>query len=62
MVDLHNLPERAQRFVVGVVLAAGTARKELGHKATVVRYPGGNHGRGCLAQVGRQSFLRREAR
>ena len=28
MVDLHNLPERAQRFVVGVVLAAETARKE----------------------------------
>ena len=28
MVDLHNLHERAQRFVVGVVLAAETARKE----------------------------------
>ena len=28
MIDLHNLPERAQRFVVGVVLAAETARKE----------------------------------
>jgi DNA helicase HerA-like ATPase len=28
LVDLHNLPERAQRFVVGVVLAAETARKE----------------------------------
>jgi uncharacterized protein len=28
VVDLHNLPERAQRFVVGVVLAAETARKE----------------------------------
>ncbi|MGD9528442.1 MAG: ATP-binding protein [Pseudonocardia sp.] len=26
VVDLHNLPERAQRFVVGVVLAAETAR------------------------------------
>jgi hypothetical protein len=28
VVDLHNLPERAQRFVVGVVLAAEAARKE----------------------------------
>jgi len=28
VVDLHNLPERAQRFVVGVVLASETARKE----------------------------------
>jgi hypothetical protein len=28
VVDLHNLPERAQRFVVGVVLAAETARKD----------------------------------
>jgi DNA helicase HerA-like ATPase len=28
VVDLHNLPERAQRFVVGVVLAAETNRKE----------------------------------
>jgi DNA helicase HerA-like ATPase len=28
VVDLHNLPERAQRFVVGVMLAAETARKE----------------------------------
>jgi DNA helicase HerA-like ATPase len=28
VVDLHNLQERAQRFVVGVVLAAETARKE----------------------------------
>jgi DNA helicase HerA-like ATPase len=28
VVDLHNLPERAQRFVVGVILAAETARKE----------------------------------
>ncbi len=28
VVDLHNLPERAQRFVVGLVLAAETARKE----------------------------------
>ncbi|AEA26117.1 ATP-binding protein [Pseudonocardia benzenivorans] len=28
VVDLHNLPERAQRFVVGVTLAAETARKE----------------------------------
>ena len=28
VVDLHNLPERAQRFVVGVVLAAETTRKE----------------------------------
>ena len=28
VVDLHNLPERAQRFVVGVVLAVETARKE----------------------------------
>jgi DNA helicase HerA-like ATPase len=28
VVDLHKLPERAQRFVVGVVLAAETARKE----------------------------------
>lgn len=28
VVDLHALPERAQRFVVGVVLAAETARKE----------------------------------
>jgi DNA helicase HerA-like ATPase len=28
VVDLHNLHERAQRFVVGVVLAAQTARKE----------------------------------
>jgi hypothetical protein len=28
VVDLHNLPERAQRFVVGVVLTAETARKE----------------------------------
>ena len=28
VVDLHNLPERAQRFVVGVVLATETSRKE----------------------------------
>jgi len=28
VVDLHNLVERAQRFVVGVTLAAETARKE----------------------------------
>jgi uncharacterized protein len=28
VIDLHNLPERAQRFVVGVVLAAETNRKE----------------------------------
>lgn len=28
VVDLHNLPERAQRFVVGVVLTAETTRKE----------------------------------
>ena len=28
VIDLHNLPERAQRFVVGVVLSAETARKE----------------------------------
>ncbi|MCL2585056.1 MAG: ATP-binding protein [Streptosporangiales bacterium] len=28
VVDLHNLHERAQRFVTGVVLAAETARKE----------------------------------
>lgn len=28
VVDLHNLIERAQRFVVGVILAAETARKE----------------------------------
>jgi DNA helicase HerA-like ATPase len=28
VVDLHNLPERAQRFVVGVVLGAETERKE----------------------------------
>ncbi|ONH57826.1 ATPase [Frankia sp. CcI49] len=28
VVDLHNLPERAQRFVVGVVLADETRRKE----------------------------------
>ncbi len=28
VVDLHNLRERAQRFVVGVVLAAETVRKE----------------------------------
>jgi DNA helicase HerA-like ATPase len=28
VVDLHNLHERAQRFIVGVVLAAETARKE----------------------------------
>lgn len=28
VVDLHNLMERAQRFVTGVVLAAETARKE----------------------------------
>jgi DNA helicase HerA-like ATPase len=28
VVDLHNLPERAQRFVVGVVLAAEAERKE----------------------------------
>ncbi len=28
VVDLHNMHERAQRFVVGVVLAAETARKE----------------------------------
>jgi hypothetical protein len=28
VVDLHNLHERAQRFAVGVVLAAETARKE----------------------------------
>jgi DNA helicase HerA-like ATPase len=28
VVDLHNLPERAQRFVVGTVLAAESARKE----------------------------------
>jgi DNA helicase HerA-like ATPase len=28
VIDLHNLAERAQRFVVGVVLAAETARKE----------------------------------
>jgi hypothetical protein len=29
VVDLHNLPERAQRFVVGVVLAAEKTRKEV---------------------------------
>ena len=28
MVDIHNLVERAQRFVVGVTLSAETARKE----------------------------------
>jgi len=28
VVDLHNLTERAQRFVVGVLLSAETARKE----------------------------------
>jgi DNA helicase HerA-like ATPase len=28
VIDLHNLSERAQRFVVGVVLATETARKE----------------------------------
>lgn len=28
VIDLHHLPDRAQRFVVGVVLAAETARKE----------------------------------
>ena len=28
VIDLHNLHERAQRFVVGVILAAETARKE----------------------------------
>ena len=28
VVDLHNLPERAQRFVVGVTLASETRRKE----------------------------------
>ena len=28
MIDLNNLPERAQRFVVGVVIATETARKE----------------------------------
>ncbi|MCW2936685.1 MAG: hypothetical protein JWM19_7647 [Actinomycetia bacterium] len=28
VIDLHNLHDRAQRFVVGVVLAAETARKE----------------------------------
>ena len=28
VIDLHNLRERAQRFVVGVVLADETARKE----------------------------------
>ncbi|GAA3621853.1 ATP-binding protein [Microlunatus ginsengisoli] len=28
VIDLNNLPERAQRFVVGVVIAAETARKE----------------------------------
>ncbi len=28
VIDLHQLPERAQRFVVGVVLATETARKE----------------------------------
>jgi DNA helicase HerA-like ATPase len=28
VVDLHNLPERAQRFVVGVVLASETRKKE----------------------------------
>ena len=28
VIDLHNLRERAQRFVVGVVLAAEAARKE----------------------------------
>jgi DNA helicase HerA-like ATPase len=28
VVDIHNLVERAQRFVVGVTLAAETARKE----------------------------------
>ncbi|HIT76280.1 MAG TPA: ATP-binding protein [Candidatus Avipropionibacterium avicola] len=28
VVDLHNLPDRAQRFVVGVVLASETERKE----------------------------------
>jgi uncharacterized protein len=28
VIDLHNLTERAQRFVVGVILAAETARKE----------------------------------
>ncbi|HET9649542.1 MAG TPA: ATP-binding protein [Microlunatus sp.] len=28
VIDLNNLPERAQRFVVGVVISAETARKE----------------------------------
>jgi len=28
VIDLNNLPERAQRFVVGVVIASETARKE----------------------------------
>ena len=33
VVDLHNLPDRAQRFVVGVVLAAESERKEAaGHR------------------------------
>ncbi|WP_245674743.1 ATP-binding protein [Herbidospora cretacea] len=33
IVDLHNLPERAQRFVVGVVLRGEFARKELSGSA-----------------------------
>ncbi len=51
VVDLHNLPERAQRFVVGVVLASETARKEAAgagwpavhddRRAEQVRAPGG---------------------
>jgi DNA-binding transcriptional MocR family regulator len=35
-VDLDNLPERAQRLVVGVVLAAGTARKEAAGSAALL--------------------------
>lgn len=35
VIDLHNLPQRAQRFVVGVVLSAEKARKEAAGTASL---------------------------
>ena len=42
VVDLHNLPDRAQRFVVGVALRQEFRRKELQGTATVFLYDGGS--------------------
>ena len=47
VIDLHNLPERAQRFVVGVVLAAETARKEARGRPA-----------GCCSRAGRAEQVR----